>query len=176
MLRKPFMLLSWVRIGRSIERGTLPRPAWCRTMSTPLHASRQVSWERISPSINRKSVLTEFLMCSRLAGDPVEKLSSATTSWPSFRSFSAQCEPMKPAAPVTSQVRLRSLIRACRFSYVSTSAPFSIEFLERLLVAIDHRLLREAAFHARPGVAPQALRRRRIGSLAEPLDHGARIG
>jgi hypothetical protein len=106
MLRKPLTLLSCVSSGRSIERGTLPSAAWCSTRSTPLQASRQVSSERMSPSMKR----TPSGTLSRL---PVEKLSSPTTFWPSSSSFTARLEPMKPATPVTSQVRRSALMRCC---------------------------------------------------------------
>src|SRR5713226_5716879 len=50
--------------------------------------------------------------CRRLAGLPVMKLSTQTTSCPSARNRSHRCEPMKPAPPVI-RVRMRSSRFSC---------------------------------------------------------------
>jgi len=109
MLRNPFTLLSCVRSGLSIERGTLPRPAWCSTTSTEAQAALQVSRARMSPSTKRnfaqRASPTQRRTCSRLARLPVEKLSRPTTACSSLSRCSTRWEPMKPAAPVTSHRR-----------------------------------------------------------------------
>ena len=42
------------------------------------------------------------LASARLASEPVDRLSTTSTVWPSARSLSTSVEPMNPAPPVTS--------------------------------------------------------------------------
>ena len=74
------MLTALVVTGSAIDRGTLPRAAWWRTMSTPSQARRQSSATRMSPSMNlnrdhcagakRRSDLVEIALVS--GGEVVE--------------------------------------------------------------------------------------------------------
>jgi hypothetical protein len=107
MFRKPVILVSLVPIGLSIERDTEPSAASCKTYSTPSQARAQsLNW-RMSASTNVKLVhccaLTRSRTWSRLRWLPVAKLSRPVTHWFSLSSASTRLEPIKPAAPVTSQ-------------------------------------------------------------------------
>src|SRR5512138_36224 len=174
MLRKPFTLLSCVRSGLSIERGTLPRPAWCSTTSTDAQAALQVSSARISPSTKRKffqrASPAARRTSSRFSRFPVEKLSRPTTFWSSASRRSTRCEPMKPAAPVTSQRRWPALTRANSSSCVFTYAPCRFEFEKQVFVALHHRLLREALRHGRPRRGAHAAAHAGLGKLRQALD------
>src|SRR6266480_1092346 len=136
MLRNPVTLLSWLAIGSAIEPGTLPSAASCSTNSAERHARRQVSSERISPSMKRKfrhwPSATASCTCARLRRLPIEKLSSPITRWSSLSRVSRRFEPTNPATPVTSQVRGRVLKRPCTASYVVIPIrPFFRDFVRQ---------------------------------------------
>src|SRR4051812_28491250 len=179
MLRKPSTLLCIEAIGSSMERGTLPRAAWCSTSSTEPHASRQVSKERMSPWMNLKFFAafspTLFFTSDKFSGLPVEKLSRPTTFWPARSRVSARWEPMKPAAPVTSQVRWRALVRSSSSSEVFMRGSLSLEFEEHLFVALDHGALAELRFHHFARALAQARGGGRVGEEREAIHQRAGI-
>src|SRR5712691_1467457 len=93
----PVTLTSEYR-GRS-DRST-PSPtmaAWWQTASTPASASFTVAGSRTSPTISSPSTWSGLPLCTAGVSE-----SRPRTSWPAARMVSAICDPMKPAAPVTS--------------------------------------------------------------------------
>src|SRR5688572_25102832 len=179
MLRKPLMLLSLDDSGSSIERGTLPSAAWCSTSSAPSQAWRQVANERMSPSRKRncfqRSAPTAFLTWTRFSRLPVEKLSRPVTAWPWFSRCSTRCEPMKPAAPVTSQRRGRRLMCCCTSSYLLTLTPCRCQFDQHRLVAVDHRALREHRFDRLARLRAHARAQRRFGERGDAVGERLRV-
>src|SRR6185295_14541858 len=147
MLMKPETLASLLETGSSIERGTLPSAAWCSTSSAPSQARRQASRERMSPSMKRnlaqRSPPTAFFTWFRLSRLPVEKLSRPTTLCPWLSRCSTRFEPMKPAAPVTSQRRGLRLMCCSTSSYLLTLTPCGCQFDQGGFVAVDHGALRK---------------------------------
>src|SRR5581483_8488046 len=134
----------------------------------------------MSPSMKRNARFCRSLRPSlsrrRFSGLPVAKLSRPTTSWSSLRSCSARCEPMKPAAPVTSHARGFALMRASSSAYfVSMGSPCGIEFNQDSLVALDHRALRKRGFDGGAGALAQAAREAAVGEAREALDQGRRV-
>ena len=97
MFRVPFTLTALLRSGSSIDRGTDPSAARCKTTSAPRAASRQTSASRMSPSTNS----IESSKGSRLAATPLLRLSRTRTATPSRTNASTIFDPMNPAPPVT---------------------------------------------------------------------------
>src|SRR4051794_17789862 len=196
MLRNPVMFAALEEIGSSMERGTLPSAAWCSTTCAPAQASRQSSSARMSPSMKRNErvccSVRFFVMESTFSRLPVAKLSRPTTFWSSFRSCSARCEPMKPAAPVTSQqrgsVRMRPSVSsydvfilvtpvfamscACRARHAQAPAA---QLEKGPLVLIHHGALGKSRFHGLAGGTPHALAELRIGKLRQALHERGRV-
>ena len=85
-------------MGRS-DRST-PSPtmaAWWHTASTPVSASSTAAGSRTSPSTRSQATCEGRPLCTAGVSE-----SRPRTSWPASRTIEAMCDPMKPAAPVTS--------------------------------------------------------------------------
>src|SRR3954464_989590 len=177
MLRKPLMLLSFDEIGSSIERGTLPSAAWCSTSSFCSHAWRHVSSERMSPSMKRilfhASTPTAFFTWLRLLRLPVEKLSSPVTAWPWLSRCSTRLEPMKPAAPVTSQRRGLRLMCCSTSSYLLIFTPCGCQFGKGGFVAVDHGAFGEQRLDRLARLRAHARAQRRFGQGREAVGEHA---
>src|SRR3954471_18055780 len=179
MFRKPLMLLSFEESGSSIERGTLPSAAWCSTSSFWSQAWRHVSSERMSPSIKRilfhASTPTAFFTWLRLLRLPVEKLSSPVTLCPWLSRCSTRLEPMKPAAPVTSQRRGLRLMCCSTSSYLLIFTPCGCQFSKGGFVAVDQCAVREQRLDRLARLRAHARAQRRFGQGREAVGERARV-
>src|SRR4051812_3487961 len=115
-------------------------------------------------------------------GLPVEKLSRPTTLWPSLSSCSVRCEPMNPAAPVTSQVRglpfsfsSTRLMRPSGSSYVCMFGAPWFQFDKQVLVAVHHGLLGELRLHRLAGFRAHAAAHRGVAQDRQALDQRAGV-
>src|SRR3569832_2954646 len=104
MLRKPVLLAACVVNGASIERGTDPIAAWCRTYSTSLHTVWHVMRSRMSPRLNLKFSQrdgpTLTWTCVWFFLWLVVLLLCLSSCWLCCCFVSTRLLPMKPAAPV----------------------------------------------------------------------------
>src|SRR3954462_12668366 len=173
MLRKPVMLLSFEERGAGIERGTLPSAAWCSTSSFCSQAWRHVSSERMSPSMKRilfhASAPTAFFTWLRLLRLPVEKLSSPVTLCPWLSRCSTRLEPMKPAAPVTSQRRGLRLMCCSTSSYLLIFTPCGCQFGKGGFVAVDHGALGKQRLDCLARLRPHARAQRPFGQRGQAV-------
>src|SRR5262245_3888446 len=77
---------------------------------------------------------------------------------------------MKPAVPVTSQVRLALLMRCCASAYAFTFTPGRCKFAQAAFVAVDHRALGKPRLNCLARVTPQLASLLCIGERGETVD------
>ena len=85
------------RAGRPRSTPSPTMAAWWHTASTPASAASTAAGSRTSPTTRSGANVRGRPLCTAGVSE-----SRPRTSWPAARMVSAMCDPMNPAAPVTS--------------------------------------------------------------------------